>query len=334
MRKLFCLAMGAALLLTSCPSIAEKYDLPADPIGVLTHESVDASQVLRSDDAAIHYVRFALSDNGWADYLSVKATMHYKHRSNNETPATLSIYKSSDGKIWGKYSEARTKIIQGIGILTLTGIDGSHRESFAKEFTVGSGSSSDPFLSLKSSAEYSPRLPYVCPDTVSYQVAISDDKQYLFVKPVGAVSAVRYVGLVLSRSSNIEIEHSFNLDGYGSHYLVLGPGDMKADTWTKVEAKYCVPLTSTNYLTSTSSSYTAAKIRSEWSFHAWASTVEVKDWGTAITTYVYGAKLAASAPSAGEPTFDPLASTSRSLGAQEMCSPMLLDILGMQPEQR
>ncbi|MBU0927161.1 MAG: hypothetical protein KKA67_05390, partial [Spirochaetes bacterium] len=183
-------------------------------------------------------------------------------------------------------------------------------------------------LSLKASAEYAPRAPYVCEDAISYEVAISTDKAYIYVKPAGAASASRIVALTLFNVKSIEKEYGWDLADNAKHLLVLGPADMKADTWTKIPTSYCRKLTSTDYWTS--SSTTAATIRTTWSFHAWASKAESKSWGTSFVSYIYGGTFSAGEPPVAEPVFDPLASSFRGLGESEY-SPMLKDLLNTRP---
>ncbi len=322
MRKAVSLALFAIFAFASSCTLAGKYDLPEDPIGEISLEMADASAVVTGDYRGIDFVSIELSDNAWGDYVGVNAAMRLPGDSWFFS-ADMQVWTDSDGNLNATYDRSMDYFRQGKAEFTITASDGSITEDFSRYLPVGSGLSGDPYLSVhnRSAANPADTGIHVC-DLTGYSIAVSEAKDFIFLKPVDAYSAGRYVGLTIFNTATVTRASRYDLGDNGIYYCVLGPADFQEGKWTKIPVSYFVSLNPSI----TFSSRTVAQIRSGWTFHAWSSSMEAKSWGTDIRTHITGAGFTATEPAAGD-VFDPLAARSMGgLGAGRQCSALFLDL--------
>lgn len=292
--RLLPLALSMTML-ASC-TLSMKYDLPESPIGDTTIELVDASGSIL--DGAVTYASFRFTDDGWYDYLGASATLKYPN--GVETTSTMSPWLDSES-YGASFYDCGESIYQGVFRFTVVGFDDSLTETFDKSCQIGTGSASDPDLGVRyptlySADGYAARAPYICDSEPAYEVAISDDKSKIYVKPLDSESASLGLSIVFTSYSSKYRSSFRELNSYSTYLCVVPTGVMQAGKWIELSDDYYAPVNASYDYLSANNTTTVANVR-KWSFFAWASDPETKAWGKEVRTFVSFGAVAASAPS-------------------------------------
>jgi hypothetical protein len=238
MKKIFIYSFIIAIV-SSCLPFHEMYNLPPTPadnfVVEVREQSRIETEILYGDFAM--YTQFGLTDENWAQYLSVVATIYSPFDMDFSDEMTVGLDDDDNFRL--EHYSYWYSFIEGSWEMEMFARDADgNEETYSVPFLLGFSSSADKWLAPRTEPidDLFYYDGYLFEEEPMYEVAIADDGNSIFIRPLNTYSAS--VNNLVYFYERLQSYHS---SGYVKFILPLVASELNVGSWTEYPVSSLIP---------------------------------------------------------------------------------------------